>query len=109
MLPVDTYLYSAAESRAVDAAAMAQLNVPGYTLMQRAAQAALALLLHQYPGVGAISVVWGKGNNAGDAYLVASGAHRLGIKVQLLAAGPQHLSKGMQPRLMPRQPQTAST
>ncbi|MCR9261813.1 MAG: NAD(P)H-hydrate dehydratase [Pseudomonadaceae bacterium] len=88
MLPVDTYLYSAAESRAVDADAMAQLNVPGYTLMQRAAQAALALVMHQYPGVGAISVVCGKGNNAGDAYLVASGAHQLGIKVQLLAAAP---------------------
>jgi len=94
MLPVDTYLYSAAQSRAVDADAMAQLNVPGYTLMQRAAQAALALVLQQYPGVGAISVVCGKGNNAGDAYLVASGAHQLGIKVQLLAAKPPSSLQG---------------
>jgi ADP-dependent NAD(P)H-hydrate dehydratase / NAD(P)H-hydrate epimerase len=94
MLPVDTYLYSAAASRAVDAEAMVQLNVPGYTLMRRAAQAALALLMQQYPGVGAISVVCGKGNNAGDAYLVASGAHQLGIKVQLLAAKPPSSLQG---------------
>ena len=94
MLPVDTYLYSAADSRVADANAIAQLNVPGYTLMQRAAQAALALLLDRFTGVGAITVVCGKGNNAGDAYLVASGAHRLGIEVQLLAAEPPSSLQG---------------
>ena len=94
MLPVDTYLYTAADSRAVDANAIAKLNVPGYTLMQRAAQAALALLLDRFPGVGSITVVCGKGNNAGDAYLVASGAHHLGVEVQLLAAMPPSSLQG---------------
>ncbi|XOV83619.1 MAG: NAD(P)H-hydrate dehydratase [bacterium] len=94
MLPVDTYLYSAADSRAVDARAMAELNVSGFTLMQRAANAALMLLLDCYAGTGAVTVVCGKGNNAGDAYLLASGAHALGLDVQLLAASPPAQLRG---------------
>ena len=94
MLPVDDYLYSAAESRAIDADAMAQLQVPGYVLMQRAADAALAVLLDRFPGERSISVVCGKGNNAGDAYLLAVGARRLGLAVQLLTAAPPSSLQG---------------
>jgi len=88
MLPIDTYLYTAAASRAIDASAIEKLGVPGYTLMQRAAQAAFTLLLQSFPEVSRISVVCGKGNNAGDAYLLAGLARQMGIQVQLIAALP---------------------
>lgn len=94
MLPIDTYFYTAAASRAIDASAIELLGVPGYTLMQRAAQAALDLLLQSFPDVGLISVVCGKGNNAGDAYLLASLARQMGIEVQLFAALPPSQLRG---------------
>ncbi len=85
MTEATTLLYDAAASRAADAAAMTQIPVPGYELMQRAADAAFASLLQHYPGTAFITVFCGKGNNAGDAYLVAERAHRYGLEVQLIA------------------------
>lgn len=81
-----TQVYGAAASRTIDAHAIAQLGVPGYELMRRAADAAFACLLQSFAGAGAITVCCGKGNNAGDAYLVALAAHRYGMRTQVLAA-----------------------
>ena len=78
-------LFDASESRSIDARAIEQLRVSGFTLMQRAADFAFACLLQRYPGVRRISVWCGKGNNAGDAYLLALLAHQYGLRVQLLA------------------------
>ena len=80
-----TQVYSAAASRAVDAYAIANLGVTGYVLMQRAATAAFGCLLHHFAGVKSISVWCGKGNNAGDGYLVARLAHQYGIQTQVVA------------------------
>ncbi len=82
--PEDT-LYDAAASRAIDAAAIADIPVQGFTLMQRAADAAFSALLQRFPGITFITVFCGKGNNAGDAYLVAARALRYGLEVQLIA------------------------
>ena len=88
-------LYGAQASRDIDAHAIAALTpagVDGFALMQRAAQAAFNCLLRHFPDAGSVSVLCGKGNNAGDAYLVAQCAHAIGIKVQLLAVvAPQSL------------------
>ncbi len=43
-MPLPTGLYSAAQVRALDAYAIEQLGVPGYTLMKRAGEAALRYL-----------------------------------------------------------------
>lgn len=53
--------------------------------MQRAADAAFTALLQHFPDAGAIAVWCGKGNNAGDAYLVAQRAHEFGIRTQVVA------------------------
>ena len=83
--PAQTQLYDAVASRDIDAYAIAHLGVSGYQLMQRAADAAFEALLQHFPGIGAIAVWCGKGNNAGDAYLVALRAHRFGIRTQVTA------------------------
>ncbi len=83
--PAAFNLYDAAASREIDACAIAHLGVSGYDLMNRAADAAFSVLLQHYPGVNAISVWCGKGNNAGDAYLLAKRAHQYGIHTLVTA------------------------
>ena len=80
----ETNLYDADASRAIDARAIAEIPVSGFDLMGRAARAVFEELLQSYPGVDSVSVFCGKGNNAGDGYLVAALAHRHGMAVQLI-------------------------
>jgi NAD(P)H-hydrate epimerase len=87
----DPQLYTAAQMRALEARVMQSteqggMGVSGYTLMQRAGQCAFEVLLHRWPSAKGITVVCGKGNNAGDGYVVARMAQQFGLRVQLLAA-----------------------
>ena len=84
-------LYSAAQVRALDAALIAA-GTPGFELMQRAAHAIWRALRREWPDAGAVTVLAGHGNNAGDGYLVAALARRAGWPVRVLAVGePQRL------------------
>ncbi len=84
-------LYSAAQVRALDAALIAA-GTPGFELMQRAAHAIWRALRREWPEVGAMTLLAGHGNNAGDGYLVAALARRAGWQVQVLAVSePQRL------------------
>ena len=69
-----TRLYTAAESRALDKLAIEQHGIPGIVLMKRAGRAAWRALRRRWPSVRAITVVCGRGNNAGDGYIVAGSA-----------------------------------
>ena len=79
-------LYSVAEVRALDAAAIAS-GIPGLTLMQRAGQAGWAMLLRRWPQAVHVAVICGSGNNGGDGYVLASAARRAGRRVTLLEVG----------------------
>jgi NAD(P)H-hydrate epimerase len=81
-------LHGAADSRAIDASAISALDVTGYELMHRAAHFAFDRLLAHWPGIKRLTVFCGKGNNAGDAYLLAMLAHEIGLGVQLIATMP---------------------
>lgn len=84
-------VYTAAQTRAIDAAIIAQ-GVPGPQLMQRAADAVWAEIHRRWPQVGRLTVVCGKGNNGGDGYLVARLAWLAGWQVRVLSvAGPAEL------------------
>ena len=72
-------VYSAAQVRAMDR------HAPGYTLMQRAAEAALGLLRQQWPEANRITVLCGSGNNAGDGYVLARLARAAGLSVNACA------------------------
>ncbi len=86
-------LYSAAQTRALDAAAIEHGGLPGITLMARAAEAAFARLVRRWPAPAAIAVVCGGGNNGGDGYLIAALARKRGLPVTVFTVGdPARLS-----------------
>lgn len=87
-------LYSVAQVRAFDAHAINVLGVPGYTLMQRAAEAALNALRSRWPTALHIAIVCGGGNNGGDGYVLARYARAAGLEVSLYAAVDPKLLKG---------------
>ena len=86
VLPVS--LYSCAQVRALDADAIGRLGIPGVTLMQRAATAALRALHGRWPAARSVTIVCGPGNNGGDGYVLARLAKAAGLEVAVLAASP---------------------
>jgi len=87
-------LYSTAQVRALDAHAIHDLGVPGYTLMKRAGEAALRYLRTRWPTSHRVVIVCGGGNNGGDGYVLARFAQAAGLKVSVLAAAPPEGLKG---------------
>ena len=75
--------YDARASRGLDEAVRQGLPISGIELMRRAARAAFDILLREYPHARRWLVFAGKGNNAGDAYLIASLAQAQGLEVDL--------------------------
>ena len=61
-------LYSAAQTRALDAAAIHTHGIPGITLMARAAQATFDCLITVWPEPDHVQVLCGTGNNGGDGF-----------------------------------------
>jgi NAD(P)H-hydrate epimerase len=87
-------LYSTAQVRALDAHAIQDLGIPGYTLMKRAGEAALRYLRTRWPMAHRIVIVCGGGNNGGDGYVLGRFAQAAGLTVTLLAAVSSEELKG---------------
>lgn len=84
-MPSPNALYSVAEIRSIEQAALAAL--PAFTLMQRAGQAAVksALqILGELRCEAKVLVLAGPGNNGGDALEAASGLKQAGVPVTVL-------------------------
>ena len=81
-----TAIYSAAQVRALDAWEIEKRRVPGFTLMTRAAEAALKILRARWPQAKRVAVVCGAGNNGGDGYVLARLARAAGLEALVLAA-----------------------
>ena len=79
-----TALYTTAQVRAFDAAAIAG-GIPGIELMERAARAALATLRQRWPQARHLCVVCGPGNNGGDGFLLAALARVAGWQADVIA------------------------
>lgn len=81
-------VFSAAQVRELDRIAIEEEGTPGYLLMCRAGEAALATLTRRWPSAGNVLVYCGAGNNAGDGYVVARLCRSRGLAVRVVAVGP---------------------
>jgi len=77
-------LYGIEATRELDRRAISELGIPGYTLMCRAGQAALTVLLRCWPRSQRLLVCCGGGNNGGDGYVLARLARARGLDVAVL-------------------------
>lgn len=87
-------LYTAASVRELDRLTIEEHGVPGYELMQRAAQAVYEQIKQHYPNSQSLLVLCGAGNNAGDGYVIARLALADGKQVQVLSLVPIEKLKG---------------
>lgn len=79
-------LYSAAEVRALDKAAIAG-GIPGSQLMKRAGRAAFEYAHELFPQAPYMTIYCGAGNNAGDGYVVAALAAQRRLPVRIIQVG----------------------
>jgi len=79
-------LYTAQQVRELDRIAIQDCGIDGFTLMRRAAAAALQVLLETWPQARHIIVFAGSGNNGGDGYVMAAMAKEQGLNPVLVQA-----------------------
>ncbi len=85
------HAYTSAESSALDAAAQAQ-GVAGFELMRRAGVVAFERICESFVTADTLLILAGKGNNGGDAWVVAGAAFAAGWTVHLWQIGGEVLS-----------------
>lgn len=90
----DTRLYSAAQVRELDRVVIEELGVPGIVLMKRAGRAVYDAVSMLDGSSVRLSVLCGRGNNAGDGYIVAGLASDNGLEVQVLQLGSSDALRG---------------
>jgi len=73
------------EVREIDRRAIEEYGLPGIVLMENAGRGA-AELLHGLDPRASVAIVCGKGNNAGDGFVIARHLENLGHAVRLLLA-----------------------
>jgi NAD(P)H-hydrate epimerase len=81
MLPV----LSRAQSQRLDEVASKELGIPSLILMENAGRGAVHALLEHFPNARRVVVVCGRGNNAGDGFVVARRLFTLGIPVRVVS------------------------
>jgi ADP-dependent NAD(P)H-hydrate dehydratase / NAD(P)H-hydrate epimerase len=97
---VGTRLYTSAQVRALDRAAITSLGISGHVLMQRAAAAAWRVLRARWPLARRLVVVCGSGNNGGDGYLLAAIAREARMDARIIApVAPRNAGDAVRARL----------
>ncbi len=85
-------LYTARQVRGLDHAAIHDLGIEGFELMQRAGRAVSDAAFEHFPAARHWLILCGPGNNGGDGYVVASLALQAGVDVTVCAlSDPQNL------------------
>ena len=87
-------ILTTAEMRAVDARSAEEFDVPLWVLMERAGEVVARFVLRQYPDVGRVMVLCGRGNNGGDGMVAARLLAGEGVGVRVLLLGRREELKG---------------
>ena len=87
MQKIENQIYLAHQVRELDRIAIDEFNIPSFTLMQRAAEAAFKEIQCSWSDVNHITVLVGTGNNGGDGYVIAGLALASNYKVEVLQVG----------------------
>lgn len=80
-------IYSVAQIRELEKLAQEKYAFSEETLMQKAAEAALACLVKHWPFAKHIGIICGSGNNGGDGYLLAKLLFERGLDVKIWTVG----------------------
>ncbi len=88
-----THYLTRAEVREVDRRAISEFGVSGLVLMENAGRGCVDLLM-SLGCRGPVVIVCGKGNNAGDGFVIARHLDIRRIPVKLLLLGPPHELRG---------------
>ena len=91
-----TTVVSVEEMRWCEARTMSRFGVPGLLLMDRAGSGAARRILDRFalPAGSTVDVVCGKGNNAGDGFVVARLLARNNLAVRVLLTSPADQLRG---------------
>src|SRR5262245_36839456 len=87
-MPVMTRSLMRAEVRELDRRAIEEFGLPGVVLMENAGRSAVDLLTSRKGDAGTVVVICGKGNNAGDGFVMARHLQNRGRSVEVLLAAP---------------------
>ena len=83
-------LYTTSEAKKIDGLAIKEKSVTSYSLMEKASIFSYKAIASRWPEIENMIVFCGKGNNAGDGYLLASIAQKYGLKVIIVQAESPH-------------------
>ena len=87
-------LYTSQETKKLDSLAIRSQKVPAFTLMQKASEFSFNVLLNNWPNTKKVFVFCGKGNNAGDGYLISHLAKEMGLESFIIQASPSNKISG---------------
>ena len=87
MLNIENQIYLRDQVRELDRIAIKEFNIPSFTLMRRAAEAAFNEIRATWPEAHHIIVLVGAGNNGGDGYVIADLALAANLKVEVIQVG----------------------
>jgi len=95
------HVLTAAEMRAIDAATIEGIGLPGVVLMENAGRAVAEAVREELAAgagasgaVGAVAVVCGAGNNGGDGYVIARVLRQLRVPASVYLAVPRAAVRG---------------
>lgn len=97
-------VFTAAEMRALDVRAIAELGIPGVRLMENAGSGAARLIARELSPIrkARVVVLCGKGNNGGDGFVVARHLRARGARVQVFLVGRRRDVTGDAARMLSR-------
>jgi len=87
-------LYTAEQTRELDRVAIEDCEIPGTTLMARAADATFNILSEKWPEANSVIVFCGNGNNAGDGFVLARLAENNRLKATVVLVGSADVLSG---------------